>query len=133
MNAVHKEIEMSPDDVVIYDDQGYEALRAFLKENGIRHIILGGYHADMCLRTTTAGYKNLRNDFNVFLVGDATLATHPANQTPAFATNAAICSASLEIFITETGWIKSISEKELYNSSRPASRKSGSVGENKQK
>ena len=54
----------------------------------------------------TAGYENLRKDFNVFLVGDATLATFPANSSPRFATNAAISFASLENLITQVSWIK---------------------------
>ena len=37
-----------------------------------------GYAADMCLISTTAGYKNVSKDFNCFVVGDATLATFPA-------------------------------------------------------
>ena len=37
----------------------------------------------MCYCKTTAGYQNLSKDFNVFLVGDATLATFPANSQPA--------------------------------------------------
>jgi len=37
----------------------------------------------------------LSRDFNVFLVGDATLATFPAHETPRFATSAHIAFASL--------------------------------------
>ena len=47
-----------------------------------------------------------RRDFNVFLVGDATLATFPANPTPRFATNAAVSFASLENLITQISWIR---------------------------
>jgi hypothetical protein len=60
----------------------------------------------MCVRATTAGYHNLRNDFNVFLVGDATQATFPANDTPRFATTAAVSFASLDLFVTQISWIK---------------------------
>jgi len=42
----------------------------------------------------------------VFLVGDATLATFPANSSPRFATNAAISFASLEHLITQVSWIE---------------------------
>ncbi len=35
-----------------------------------------GYATDMCFATTTAGYVPLSQDFNVFLVGDATLAAN---------------------------------------------------------
>ena len=60
----------------------------------------------MCLISTTAGYSNLSKDFNCFVVGDATLATYPANDSPAYATNAAISFASLQQLITECEWIK---------------------------
>jgi hypothetical protein len=60
----------------------------------------------MCYCKTTAGFQNLSKDFNVFLVGDATLATFPANSSPRFATNAAISFASLQQLITQTSWIK---------------------------
>ncbi len=97
-----------PDDVVIYDGEGYEVMRDFLKKHGVRHILLTGYATDMCFKATTAGYDNLRKDFNVFLVGDATLATFPANATPAYATNAAISFAALENLVTQVSWIKPI-------------------------
>lgn len=99
-------IETQPDDVVIYDNEGYEILRDFLKTQGIRHVILTGYCADMCFKSTTAGYENLSKDFNVFLVGDATLATFPSNTSPAYATNAAISFAALNQLITQVTWIK---------------------------
>jgi nicotinamidase-related amidase len=73
-----------------------------------RHILLTGYCTDMCFKSTTAGYVNLRKDFNVFLVGDATLATFPANATPAYATNAAISFAALENLVTQISWVKPI-------------------------
>ena len=66
----------------------------------------------MCFCLTTAGYNNLSKDFNVFLVGDATLATFPANNTPKYATNAHISFASLNQLITQTSWIKPISESD---------------------
>jgi sulfur relay (sulfurtransferase) DsrF/TusC family protein len=55
---------------------------------------------------TTAGYDNLRQDFNVFLIGDGTIATFPGQSSPANATNAAVAFASLKIFITQEGWIR---------------------------
>jgi nicotinamidase-related amidase len=103
---VTRDVEAYPDDVVIYDSPGYEPLREFLKSQGIRHVLLTGYATDMCFCKTTAGYQNLAKDFNVFLVGDATLATFPANSSPRFATNAAISFASLEHLITQTSWIE---------------------------
>jgi hypothetical protein len=103
---VCKSIDVHPDDVVIYDTPGYAPLRAFLQKNQIRHVLLTGYCTDMCFCKTTAGYQNLAKDFNVFLVGDATLATFPGNSTPRFATNASISFASLEHLITQVSWVE---------------------------
>lgn len=99
-------IDVAPSDVVIYDGEGYPPLRDFLKQQGIRHILLTGYATDMCFCKTTAGYENLSKDFNVFLVGDASLATFPANNTPKFATNAHISYAALNQLITQTSWVQ---------------------------
>lgn len=103
---VMKDIAVDPDDVVIYDAAGYEKLRDFLKQQGVRHVLLAGYNTDMCVCSTTAGYENLRRDFNVFLIGDATIATFPANATPAKATNAAVSFAALSLLITQVSWIE---------------------------
>lgn len=103
---VTKDIDVDPDDVLIYDLQGYDVLKNFLKENGIRHVLLAGYATDMCFCKTTAGYENLSKDFNVFLVGDASLATFPANDSPAHATNAAVSFASINQLVTQVSWIK---------------------------
>ena len=54
---------------------------------------------------TTAGYQNLSRDFDVFLVGDAMLATFPAADTPRFATNATVAFAALDHLITQVSWI----------------------------
>jgi hypothetical protein len=102
---VCRDVTMDPDDVVIYDDDGYEPLKQFLKQHGVRHVLLTGYATDMCFCATTAGYRNLSQDFNVFLVGDATLATFPANDSPRYATNAHISFASLNQLVTQTSWI----------------------------
>jgi hypothetical protein len=99
-------ITVAPTDVVIYDAEGYPPLRDFLKKNKIEHVLLVGYATDMCFCKTTAGYENLSKDFNEFLVGDATLATFPANNTPKYATNAHISSAALTHLITQTSWIQ---------------------------
>jgi hypothetical protein len=99
-------IEVAADDVVFYDPEGYDILKNFLQKHGIRHVLLTGYHADMCVCATTAGYKNLRKDFNTFLVGDATQATFPACDTPRFATTAAVSFAALDLFITQVSWIQ---------------------------
>jgi Isochorismatase family len=105
---VMKSIDVAPRDVVIYDGEGYPALRDFLRRGGIRHVLLAGYNADMCVCSTTAGYKNLSQDFDVFLVGDATIATFPAHPTPRFATTSAVCFASLNLFITQVSWVRSV-------------------------
>jgi nicotinamidase-related amidase len=105
---VHRQIEVLDDDVVIYDAEGYPLLRDFLRQNGIRHILLAGYNTDMCVCATTAGYKNLQPDFNVMLVADATVATFPANSKPAYATNAAVSFAALNLLITQCSWIEPI-------------------------
>jgi hypothetical protein len=103
---VTKDIDVDADDVVIYDAQGYAPLKKFLQDNKVRHVLLAGYATDMCYCKTTAGYQNLSKDFNVFLVGDATLATFPANDSPKFATNAAISFAALDQLVTQVSWIK---------------------------
>ncbi len=99
-------IDVADDDVVLYDQQGYDALRTFLQDQGIEHVLLCGYATDMCVCATTAGYENLRKDFNVFLVGDATQATCPANKTAAYATNQALSYAALDLFITQVSWVQ---------------------------
>jgi nicotinamidase-related amidase len=103
---VVKDIDVANDDVLIYDGEGYPALRDFLKKQEIRHVLLAGYNTDMCVCSTTAGYENLRKDFNVFLVGDASMATFPASDSPAAATTAALAKASLNLFITQVSWVK---------------------------
>ncbi len=58
-----------------------------------------------------AGYENLSRDFNVFLVGDATLATFPANSSPRYATNAHISFAALNQLITQASWIRFLEDR----------------------
>lgn len=101
-----RDADGQPDDVVIYDSAGYEPLKKFLAASGVRHVLLVGYATDMCYCRTTAGYENLRKDFNVFLVGDATLATFPANDSPRHATNAHISYAALNNLVTQVSWVK---------------------------
>ena len=110
---VTSDLETDKDDVVIYDGDGYPPLRDFLKEHKIKHVLLTGYATDMCYCRTTAGYENLSKDFNVFLVGDATLATYPANSTPKFATNAHISYAALNQLVTQISWVKYIPAKKV--------------------
>lgn len=103
---VSTSIEVAPNDVVIYDDEGYGPLRDFLKLQSIRHVLLVGYATDMCYCKTTAGYENLSKDFNVFLVADASLATFPSNTSPRFAVNASISYAALNQLITQVSWVQ---------------------------
>lgn len=105
-------IEVAHNDVVHYDADGYEPIRDFLKEHGIRHVLMTGYATDMCYISTTCGYNNFSKDFNVFLVGDATMATFPASSSPAYATNAAISFASLNHLITQVSWVELAGELE---------------------
>jgi nicotinamidase-related amidase len=105
---VTSDLEVDPQDILIYDPQGYAPLKEFLRKHGVRHVLLTGYATDMCFCRTTAGYENLSKDFNVFLVGDATLATFPANATPRYATNAHISFAALNHLITQVSWVKLI-------------------------
>lgn len=103
---VSTSVTVDPHDVVIYDAEGYAPLREFLKKNGVRHVLLTGYATDMCFCRTTAGYENLSKDFNVFLVGDASLATFPSNRSPKYAVNAAISFAALNQLVTQVSWVK---------------------------
>jgi len=105
---VARPIDVAPRDLVFYDGEGYPLMRDFLRKQGVRHVLLAGYNTDMCVCSTTAGYKNLRQDFNVFLVGDATLATFPAHDTPRYATTAAVSFAALDLFITQVSWVTAI-------------------------
>lgn len=87
-------------DIVFYDQMGYEMVKDYLQNLGIKNILLLGYATDLCYKETTCGYQNLSEDFNVFLVGDGTLATFPAASNPAEATTAAIAKASVDHLIT---------------------------------
>lgn len=93
-------------DRVFYDGEGYLLVRDYLRALGVRHVLLAGYCTDMCVTTTTCGYRNLEQDFNVFLVGDATLASYPGSETPRFATQVALANAALEHLVTQVGWVR---------------------------
>ena len=107
---IARDLSWQPEDIVIYDSEGYAPLRDFLLKQGVRHVLLTGYATDMCFCKTTAGYENLSKDFNVFLVGDATLATFPANDSPRYATNAHISFAALNHLITQVSWVRGLDE-----------------------
>ena len=89
---VTSDITVHPDDVLIFDVEGYKPLKEFLQRHGVRHVLLVGYATDMCFCKTTAGYENLSKDFNVFLVGDATLATREL-------------SHALKVAPSDVGWL----------------------------
>jgi len=93
-------------DLVFYDGEGYPKVRDYLKSIGVRHVLLTGYCTDMCVIGTTCGYNNLSQDFNLFLVGDATLATYPGSLTPKYATQVAIANASLRQMITQVNFVR---------------------------
>lgn len=103
---ISRYLERKPADIVAYDGEGYAKVRDFLKSRGIRHILLLGYATDMCVVSTTCGYQNLGQDFNVFLVGDATMATFPGSNTPKYATQVALANAALRQMITQANWVK---------------------------
>jgi hypothetical protein len=104
-------IEVVASDYVFYDADGYAALRQFLKGQKIRNILLTGYATEACYHLTTSGYRNLEKDFNVFLVGDATLADFPAYTSPWLTTASTIAFASVNHLITQTTWIHFGAEK----------------------
>jgi hypothetical protein len=113
---VNKNLERALDDVVFYDGLGYTAMRTFLMDQSVRNVLLIGYNTDMCVISTTAGYRNLTQDFNVFLVGDVTLAAWPVTvKTPngytPHATTTELITASQHrgkhpIAITQSSWIE---------------------------
>ena len=113
---VHSYLDYAPNDVVIYDGLGYGQLSAFLQAHGIQNVLLGGYCTDMCVISTTAGYQNLVQEFNVFLVGDVTLAAWPTTPDPPngynpIPTTDALITASQQsgahpMAITQSSWIQ---------------------------
>ncbi len=103
---VHSALDRRPTDLVFYDGEGYEKVRDCLRCRGIRHVLLIGYATDMCVKATTCGWDNLAQDFNLFLVGDATLATFPASTTPRFATQVALHNTALWQLVTQASWVR---------------------------
>jgi len=99
-------VAREPEDLVFYDGEGYPKVRDYLQSRGVRHVLLLGYATDMCVRATTCGYENLSRDFNLHLVGDATLATFPGSDTPRFATQVALANAALTQMVTQAGWVE---------------------------
>jgi isochorismate hydrolase len=105
MPVIH-DLERAPSDRVFYDAEGYPKVRDYLKRRGIRHVLLAGYATDMCVISTTCGWQSFIQDFDVFMVGDATLATFPASSTPRFATQVALVNSSLRVLVTQASWIE---------------------------
>ena len=99
-------LDFGINDIVLYDDEGYDRISSYLKNLGIRHILITGHLTDVCVTHTTCGFQNMSRDFNIFLVGDATLAAFPASTTPKYATQAALTAASLNLMITQISWVR---------------------------
>jgi hypothetical protein len=114
MVPITANIDVAPGDLVCYDRQRYAALKKYLQEHGIRHVLLGGavlcelqrYTPDLCNTGPFFGYENLAQDFNLFLVGDAALTTFPAASTPRFTSRAHISAASVDHLVTQISWIR---------------------------
>ena len=121
---VVKNLQYAPGDVVAYDDLGYAELKSYLQSYGIENILLAGYGADpdlvtslnSSLASSTSGYLNLKDDFNVFVVGDATMASwkNTASQPSQFtrvSTRNAILEATIEegVAATQISWIEQLS------------------------
>ena len=112
---VNAALNYAPGDVVAYDDLGYNQLKLFLQSYGIENILLAGYAADTDLATAPDGYMNLKNDFNVFVVGDATMSAWPVTTaippgyTPV-STRDAIIAATTEnsVAATQISWIEQL-------------------------
>jgi len=92
--------------IIFYGKKSFEGLKTYLQHQGIENILLCGYTTDKGLKEAMTGQMNLRRDFNVFIVGDATLATFKPSVNLASSTSAALVSAALENFITQISWIQ---------------------------
>ncbi|MBN2292719.1 MAG: PEP-CTERM sorting domain-containing protein [Pirellulales bacterium] len=113
-------LQYQPGDVVAYDDpigdgQGYNHLKSYLQSFGITNILLAGYAADTDLATATAGYMNLKNDFNIFVVGDAAMSAWPvttsvpSGYTRVSTRDAVIAAAGVEdVAVTQVSWIEQL-------------------------
>ncbi len=99
-------LERGPKDRAFYDAEGYAKVRDYLQRLNVRHILLIGYCTDMCVKATTCGYNNFSQDFNVFIVGDATMATFPGSTTPKYATQVALANAALTQMVTQVNWVR---------------------------
>ncbi len=113
---VHASLSNAPGDVVAYDDLGYSQLKTFLQSYGIENVLLAGYAADTDLATAPAGYVNLKNDFNVFVVGDATMSVWPVTtdippQYTKVSTRDAVIAAATDessVAATQISWIEQL-------------------------
>jgi len=94
------------DDFVILMDEKGKSFDSIQLSKKIENILLGGYATDICVKESVAGYIDLVDDFNVFIVGDATMATFPARSRPSEPTRDELIRASLYVPITQISWIK---------------------------
>jgi hypothetical protein len=108
-------LDPAPDDLVNYDDEGLQTLVDNLRALGVEHVLLGGWATDMCVVTTTAGYAQLATAFDVFLVGDATLAAWPLTAAPPngyvprSTLDALFDAASLDgVAVTQVSWLDAL-------------------------
>ncbi|MEA1952695.1 MAG: dockerin type I domain-containing protein, partial [Planctomycetota bacterium] len=108
-------LEYRPGDMVAYDDLGYGQLKTYLQTSGIENVLLAGYAADTHLATATAGYMNLKNDFNVFVVGDAAMSAWPVSTSvPSGYTRISTRDALLDaagvddVAVTQVSWIEKL-------------------------
>lgn len=110
---VNQNLQAAPGDVVAYDDLGYAQLKSYLQSYGIENVILAGYAANTTLSKSTCGYMNLKKDFKVFVVGDATMSTWPKTTNPPsgftrISTRNAIFAATIEsgVAATQVSWLE---------------------------
>ena len=56
---IHSDVTAEPDDVLIFDVEGYDPLKTFLQQHGIRHILLTGLQNDRGLRKSVERLQRL--------------------------------------------------------------------------
>ena len=95
--------------MVIYDGEGYPALRQFLKNQGIRHVLLAGYNTDMCVCSTTAGYKNLRKTSTYSWLGMRRSRLFRPSRRRDSRPRRRCASPALNLFITQASWVRPVS------------------------
>lgn len=119
-----KGLARTANEIVLYDGDGYDSIRNYLKSRGIRHILVLGFFEKETLLPThpraedessskpisaklglECTIEKLGKDFNIFLVGDTMRTTFPASTTPRYAVQAELAKLSGEYMITQVGWV----------------------------